>query len=203
MSNSCYTISEYSFQFLSLNALSLLSWTFLYSLIWASFECLVININRCMNLLNDNKPFTFNLISQPGRLRRVWISVSIALLYYGSMIDLKWRPSGSASSINLTSFLSIAGNEILLLLSRGGVPALPSTSFWFLPIIGWDAAPCLSMSWADNLSTSSGWREGTLLCWPTDSSSPNILLKLVGLSFDINPLFSLSLSSFPRSSKYF
>jgi len=194
-------MSEYSFQAFSLKALSLLWCTFLYSLICASFECLVMSIKRCINLLNDKRPFTFNLISQPGRLRSVWISWSSARLYYGSMIDLRCLPSGSASSIIFASFLSIAGNEILLLLSSPGV--LRATSF--LPIMGYDAIPSFT-SWADNLSTSSGFIEATLLCLSscaTESSSPNTFLKFEGLSLFSNFNLSFSTTSFSKSSKYF
>lgn len=205
MSSSCCTISAYSFQFFSLKALRRLWWTFLYSLICASLECLVISIKRCMNLLKDSKPFIFNRISQPGRFLSVWISVSIALLCYGSIIDRRWRPSGSASSRSLASFLSITGNENLLL-SSGGVLRLLSSYFSFFPIIGCEAIPALSRSYADSRSTSSGLIDATLLClssWATESSSPKTFLKLEGRSRYIKFLFSPSLSSFPRSSKYF
>lgn len=136
MSISCWTMSEYSLQFFSLNARSLLSCTFLHSLICYSFECLVMIMNKCMNRLNERRPLTLSLMSPISR--SLAKSASRAFLCCGSALDLRCLPSGSASSSILASFLSICGKENPRPPLGGVLPLSPLLVF---PIIGCDAAP--------------------------------------------------------------
>ena len=109
MSISCYRIRSYSFQSFKRKALLLLSITFLCSLINYSLECLVIIINKCINLLNESNPFLLNFISPYSK--RVLRSYIKAFFCYGSIFIL-----GSRVSQNLIDLVD--RQDVIVLLSK-------------------------------------------------------------------------------------